>query len=243
MKIINGIVTQFNDVENVYGRLGRGEAGSHAHTVNMGNAIITLKNKSRREIREEEDLIAKISAQIKKNVPGILLNFTQPIKHNLDHLLTGVRADLAIKVYGDDYTKLINIAEEIESILHSISGVADVQVTRVSGQHEIAVKLDRQQLARYGLKPDEVLEDIEAAFGGHTIGRLYQGDIPYDIFIRYQLDYRKNINDLKNYRIQTEKGRLIPLELVAAIQEKTGFATISRENGKRYITVHQPGER
>ena len=237
MKIINGIVLQFQDVENVIGRIGRGEAGSHSHTVNMGNAVITLRKKSQRKIKQEEDLIAKISTEVKKNVPGILLNFTQPIKHNLDHLLTGVRADLAIKVYGDDYTKLINIAERVESILHNIKGMADIQVTRISGQHEIAVKLNRENLARYSLTPEEVLEDIEAAFGGHTIARLYQGDVAYDIFIRYQPHFRKDINDLKNYLIQTGKGQLIPLETVASIQEESGYANISRENGKRYITI------
>jgi len=237
MKIINGIVLQFQDVENVIGRIGRGEAGSHSHTVNMGNAVITLKKKSQRKIKQEEDLIAKISTEVKKNVPGILLNFTQPIKHNLDHLLTGVRADLAIKVYGDDYTKLINIAERVEAILHNIEGVADIQVSRISGQHEIAVKLNRENLARYSLTPEEVLEDIEAAFGGQTIARLYQGDVAYDIFIRYQPHFRKDINDLKNYLIQTGKGQLIPLQTVASIQEESGYANISRENGKRYITI------
>lgn len=237
MGFLNKIVLEFDEVKNVFGRIGRGEAGTHSHAVNMGNSIITFKERKYWNVKNEEEFIEKIKTKIKENIPGIILNFTQPIKHNLDHLLTGVRADLAIKAYGDDYNKLINIANKIKNILNQIRGVEDIQVSKISGQNEIAIKLNRENLARYSLKPEDVLDNIEASIGGKTISKIYQGDVVYDVFLRYLPEYRKNIKDLKNLIIYTKKGQMIPLISIADINEESGFANIIRENGKRYITV------
>lgn len=230
-------VLQLPEVENMYGRIGRGEGGTHPHPVNNGHTIITLKERKFWTVDTYEALVKKIRDKIKANVPGALLNFTQPIKHNLDHLLTGVRADLAIKIYGDDYNKLLTMARQIRTIMETIKGVEDIQVSRVSGQNEIAIKLNRQNLARYGLNPDDVLEELEASIGGKNVSKIYQGDVVYDVFVRYSAQYRKNLKDLSNVLVHTEKGQMIPLSSVASIKEATGFSNINRENGKRYITV------
>jgi len=237
MGIINNILVSFDEVKNVYTRMGTGEAGTHPHPVNMGHSIITLKDKKNRKVKKESELIKIMETKIKKNVPGILLNFTQPIKHNLDHLLTGVRADLAIKIYGDDYDKLLNMGEKVRDIVESIKGVEDVQISRVSGQNEITVKLKKENLARLGVNPVDVLEEIEVAIGGKTVGKVYKGDVVYDVFLRYAKEFRKNIKDLERYLIHTEQGQMIPLSAVAEINETTGLANINRENGKRYVTV------
>jgi cobalt-zinc-cadmium resistance protein CzcA len=234
---VHQLILNFDEVENVYGRIGRGESGTHPHPVNMGHSIITLKNRKFWKIRSEDELIRRIDASIEKNVPGVLLNFTQPIKHNLDHLLTGIRADLAIKIYGDDFTRLMAMANQMKDILETIPGVRDTQVSRISGQNEIDVKLKRDKLARFGLNPLDVLEEIEAAIGGKNISRIYQGNAVYDVFIRYKPESRNELKDLSRYYIHTGRGEMIPLSAVAEIVEDTGFASISRENGKRYIAV------
>ncbi|MCP4158226.1 MAG: efflux RND transporter permease subunit [bacterium] len=237
LNTIHGLVLPFPEVHNMYGRIGRGEGGTHPHPVNTGSSIITFNDREQWTVDNYDELIAKIRDKIKANVPGIMLNFTQPIKHNLDHLITGVRADLAIKVYGDDYHKLLSMAQNVKRIMGTIEGVKDIQVSRASGQNELSVKLNRKNMARYGLNPEEVLEELEISVGGHEVAKVYQGDVAYDVFVRYSQQYRKNMKDLGNVLVHTEKGQRIPLSSVASIEESTGFSNINRENGKRYITV------
>ncbi len=237
MNTVHREIGDFPEVENMYGRIGRGEGGTHPHPVNIGHTIFTLKDRKYWTVDTYEELIAKIRDRIKSKIPGLSLNFTQPIKHNLDHLLTGVRADMAIKIYGDDYNKLLTWARQIKGIIGTIEGVKDTQLTRVSGQNEIAVKLNRRNMARYGLNAEDVLEELEASIGGKEVSKIYQGDVVYDVFVRYSAQYRKNLKDLSNVLVHTENGQMIPLSSVASVKEATGFSNINRENGKRYITV------
>lgn len=237
MNFIHKQLKDFPEIEKMYGRIGRGEGGTHPHPVNVGHTILILKDQKHWTVDSYDELIAKIRKRVKDTVPGVMLNFTQPIKHNLDHLITGVRADLAIKVFGDDYHRLLRMAKDIEGWMGGIEGVEDIQVSRVSGQNEIAVTLNRQNLARYGIHPEEVLEELEAAVGGKNISKIYQGDVVYDVFVRYSEKYRRNTKDLDKLLIHTEHGQMIPLSSVASVQEGTGFSNINRENGKRYITV------
>ncbi len=234
---IQQLIMEFQAVDKIYGRIGRGEAGTHPHPVNVGHSIIILKDRKYWDFDSEDELIKSIEARIKENVPGVILNFTQPIKHNLDHLITGVRADLAIKVYGDDFNRLISVADRIKAILEKIQGVSDAQVTRVSGQNEIVVKMKRQELGRHDLNPTDVLKEIEAAFGGKVVSKIYQGDVVYDVFIRYGSEFRKDLKDLSRYFVHSGKNQMIPLSDVAEVVETTGFSNITRENGKRYIAV------
>ena len=237
MNIIHREVGRLPEVENIYGRIGRGEGGTHPHPVNVGHSIIILKERRSWPAGTYEALVNEIRDRVKHTVPGVLLNFTQPIKHNLDHLLTGVRADLAIKIYGADYHRLLTLARQTKGIMQTITGVEDIQVSRVSGQNEITIKLNRKNMARYGLNPEDVLDELEASIGGKNVSKIYQGDVAYDVFVRYSAQYRKNIKDLSNVLVHTEKGQMIPLSSVASVKEASGFSNINRENGKRYITV------
>ncbi|MCP4215115.1 MAG: efflux RND transporter permease subunit, partial [bacterium] len=240
VKILDTIqkdIVTFPEVNNMYGRIGRGEGGTHPHPVNTGSSIITLHERDVWTVDSDSELIEKIRSKIKATVPGVMLNFTQPIKHNLDHLITGVRADLAIKTYGSDYNKLLIMARRIKGIMGTIEGVKDIQVSRVSGQNEISIRLNRQNMARYGLNAEDVLEELEASVGGKNVSKLYQGDVVYDVFVRYASSYRKSLKDLNNILVHCEDGRRIPLSSVASVEEVTGFSNINRENGKRFITV------
>jgi cobalt-zinc-cadmium resistance protein CzcA len=234
---IHAIVGGFNEVDRVFGRVGSGEAGTHPHPVNVGHSIITLQEREAWDLDNEDQLINRIEEKIHAVMPGVLLNFTKPIRHNLDHMLTGIKADLAIKIYGDDYSRLLHFGEEVESILRGVSGVKDVQLSRVVGQNQIRIRVKRGNLARYGLNPADVLEEVEAAIGGRTVEKIYHGDVVFDVFLRYEKDFRKDIKDLKRYFIHAENGRMIPLAAVAHIEEDAGWANINRENGKRFVSV------
>ncbi len=237
MKKVHEEIVPLPEIKHAYGRIGRGEAGTHAHSVNMGNTVLTLYPRDHWKVKSEAELIEKMEHRIKERIPGVTLNFTQPIKHNLDHLVTGVRADLAIKIFGADYNKLINLAGKIKNLLGTIAGVEDIYVSKVTGLNEISVKLKRENLARYGLNPGDVLAEVEAAVGGKTVGKIYRGDIIYDIFLRYDPKFRANTRDLSNFFIYSEKEQMVPLSAVAEIEEGSGLSEIVRENGKRYISV------
>ncbi len=234
---IQKIVSPMPEVDKAYGRIGRGEGGTHPHPVNQGNIIITLTEREHWKVATQNELIEKMNRLVVDTVPGILLNFSQPIKHNLDHLLTGVRADLAIKIFGDDYPTLLKLANESKAIMQNIEGAEDIQVSRVTGMNEVRVNLDREKLARYGLTVTEVMEDLEIKMGGKNAGTIYQGDMSFNVFVRYNEQYRRNRADLERMQLNTPAGELIPLSSVAEISEETGLSNISRENGKRYITI------
>lgn len=237
MRQIHRALMPLPEIQRVFGMIGRGESGSHSHPVNAGKSILILNGRDRWTVRSEKDLIDKIRDTARANAPGVILNFTQPIKHNLDSLITGVMADLAIKIYGPDVNTLIALSDQVKRIMTSIPGVEDIQATRISGQNEVSVRLNRERLARVGAQPEDVLEELEAAVGGKSIAKMYQGDFVYDIFVRYSEGFRKDIRDLGNILVNTEKGGMIPLASVAEIEEAPGLGNIERENGKRYITV------
>lgn len=237
LQAVHKELAHFPEIGTVYGRVGEGEAGTHAHPVNTAKTILTLKHKKYWQAANEAELIEKMREKIKHKMPGVNLSFTQPIQHNLDHLVTGVRADLAIKVFGDDYDKLAELAENIGRIISTVQGVEDIYVSKAAGLNEIAIRLNRGNLARYGIDPEALLDELEAAVGGKTVTKIYQGDVAYDVFLRYSSKSRASIEDLNHFFIYPGKGRMLPLSAVADIRETTGFSEINRENGKRFITV------
>ncbi len=225
------------EVERVYSRVGRGEAGDHAHSVNEGYAMVMATEREHWQVDDWEGLVDAVRQAAIKAAPSAVINVTQPIKHNLDHLLTGVRADVAVKLFGDDLGVLMPIARQLEELLKPMAGVADLQISRVSGQNALMVRLRRDELARHGLMAEEVLEQMEIGLGGKTVSRIYQGDQIIDVFVRFNLEARKDAADIGNMLLDGPNGRSISLAEVAVINEEEGFASIQRENGKRYLTV------
>jgi len=225
------------EVKQVYTRVGRGEAGSHAHAVNEGYAMIMASERSQWQVDGWEELLDLVRHEAMAAAPLAQINVTQPIKHNLDHLLTGVRADVAVKVFGDNLGVLLPIARQIETLLKPLEGVADLQVSRAVGQQMLMARLNREALARYGLMTQEVLEQMEIGLGGKTVSQIYQGDQIVDVFVRFTSDTWDNALDVPNMLLDGPDGRTIPLAAVATISEEEGFASVQRENGKRYVTV------
>jgi cobalt-zinc-cadmium resistance protein CzcA len=234
---VERVLKEIPEVTGVLTRIGRGEVGSHAHFVNDAEILVQLNPIQKwKYFRNKSELLHEIEHRLER-FPGINLNITQPIAHNLDELITGVKAQLAIKFYGEDFDILKEKSMEIKDVLSSIKGAADVQVEQFTGKNHIQVVLIRERIARYGVNIKDIQETIKAAIGGITVGQVYEGRKKFDIFLRFQPEFRKDIQKIENLLISLPSGGQIPLKLVASIQEVIGPRLINREHNKRFITV------
>ena len=225
------------EVTGVLSRIGRGEVGSHAHFVNDAEILIQLTPIHKwKYFKNKDELMREIEHRL-EDFPGVNLNITQPIAHNLDELITGVKAQLAIKVYGRDFDILKEKSIEIKDALLNIQGAANVQVEQFTGQNHIQIVLSREQIARYGVNINDIQETIKAAVGGMTVGQVYEGQKRFDIFLRFGPEFRKDIEHIENLLIRIPGGGQIPLGSLATVEEIVGPRVINREHNKRFITV------
>jgi cobalt-zinc-cadmium resistance protein CzcA len=225
------------EVIGVLSRIGRGEVGSHAHFVNDAEILINLEPiQNWKHFKSKNDLIHEIEHRLERH-PGLSLNITQPIAHNLDELLTGVKAQLAIKLYGEDFEVLKEKATQIKDVIGAIEGAADVQVEQFSGQNHIQIFLDRDRIARYGMNIRDIQDTIESAVGGITLGQIFEEQRRFDIFLRFEPEYRKDIEHIESLLIPLPEGGQVPLAQLATVEEILGPRVINREGNKRFITV------
>ncbi len=225
------------EINGVLTRIGRGEVGSHAHFVNEAQMLLDLKPPQQwKRFRNKNELYVAVEDTLME-YPGVTLNLTQPIAHNLDELLTGVKAQLAVKIYGENFDILQEKSLQVKDVLAGIRGAADVQVEQFTGQNHIQIIPDRSRLARYGLNLREVQETIRAAIGGITLGQVYEEQKKFDIFLRFSPEFRNDIQKIEQLLIRLPAQGQIPLGQVADIKEVTGPRMITRENNKRFITV------
>lgn len=236
-EVIGGRLRQLPEVTAALSRIGRGETGSHVHFVNELDILITMRPMNEWEAWHDLHELQHAIEDELADLPGISLNLTQPIQHNLDHLLTGVQSQVAVRLFGEDFDTLRQSSREIETVLAGIPGAADVQTEIFTGLNSIQLDVDRKALARYGLTVSHVQQTIEAALGGVTLGQVYDGPRRFNIFLRYQPEYRNDPDRLESLLVSLPDGGYVPLGLLASIQETTGPRHISRENSRRYITV------
>ena len=233
VKELSAIAKKHKEVKEVVSRIGRPEAGSHPHPVNYGEIQIELypeiifsKNSSKKE------LVETLREEMNK-IPGINLNFTQPIQNSFDELISGIKSQLAIKIYGPDLNKLQSIAEEIHHKIEKIQGLTDLSVEQSFGQPQVQVIADRQACARHGVSIDNLLEMVEYAIGGENIGDVFFDNRKFSINLRYQEEFRNDPESIENMLINTDKNNLIQLKQVAQIKKIIGPIQINRENNQR----------
>lgn len=225
------------EVTGVLSRIGRGEVGSHAHFVNDAEILVRLKPARRwKAFRNKGELVEEIEHRL-EGFPGISLAVTQPIAHNLDELLTGVKAELAVKVYGENFGTLEKLAGEIVEVVGGVRGAADVQVEQFTGQNHLRIDLDRRAISRYGIDIGDIQDTVEAAVGGVTLGQIYEEQKRFDIFLRYRPESRSGVQELRDLYVPLPGGGQVPLAQLASIEEVVGPRAISREGNKRFITV------
>ena len=235
--IVERRLMKIDEVTSVVTRIGRGEVGAHTDPVNNAEIYILLKPRDEWTSADtQEELRDYIRDQI-GNIPGILTNFTQPIQMTVDELLEGVRAELAIKIFGDDLDSLKAKADEIAQIVSEIPGAADVQPDQVSGTPQLLIRIKRQAIARYGINVADVQEVIHAAVGGEVAGQIFEGVKRFDILVRYDKPHRDTPEAIGQILVQTPDGAWIPLHELASIEEIVGPRQITRENNQRFITI------
>lgn len=236
-QIVERRLMKIEDITGVVTRIGRGEVGAHTDPINNAEMYILLKPRAEwTSASTQERLQNHIRDQV-GNIPGVLTNFTQPIQMTVDELLEGVRAELAIKVFGDDLDSLKAIADEIAQIISEVPGAADVQPDQVSGTPQLLIRVNRQAIARYGINVADVQEVIKAAVGGEIAGQIFEGVKRFDIRVRFDKPHRDTPEAIGRILIQSPDRVWIPLHELASIKEIVGPRQITRENNQRFITI------
>jgi cobalt-zinc-cadmium resistance protein CzcA len=231
------LMDKFPEVTRVVTRVGRGEIGAHADPVNSAEAFVGLKPQDQWTSAETSDeLYAKISAAF-ESFPGAQFNVTQPIAAAVDELLTGTKAELAIKIFGDDIDILKEKAAQIEAVIREIPGAADVQKDQVTGTPQLVIRIDRQAIARYGVNVEDIQEVIRTAVGGESAGQIFEGIRRFNINVRFTQEARDDMESIRHILISAPGGAKVPLDQLATIEEIIGPRQITRENNQRFITV------
>ena len=224
------------EVTGAVSRIGRGEVGAHTDPINSAEMFLLLKPRQEWRAGDQEELQETIRAELGE-IPGVLTNFTQPIAMTVDELLEGVRAELAIKLFGDDLEVLREKADEIARVVDSVAGAADVQVDQVSGAPQLLVRVDRQAIARYGINVADVQKVVRAAVGGQSVGQLFEGTRRFEILVRFAPQFRGSREAISQILVQSPQGLQVPLSQLARIEEVVGPRQITREKSQRFITV------
>ena len=232
------IARRFPEIEDVVSKTGRAEAGGDPEPVNNIEAIVTLKPaKQWGTGRSKPELIDTLAKALGR-VPGVALNFSQPIANRVDELLSGVKAQLAIVLYGDDLDRLVSSGAEIQRVVSAIRGAADVQTEQVGGQPQLQIKINRDAIARYGVNVDDVQEVIEIAIGGEDAGQVFEGIRRFAITVRLQPQYRGDLDAIRALLIPTKDGRArVPLGQVTELTTVVGPKQISHQDGQRRIVI------
>ncbi|MCA9040527.1 MAG: efflux RND transporter permease subunit [Planctomycetaceae bacterium] len=226
-------LSKIEDVDSFVVRTGRAELDEHAMDVNVSEIIIEFDPDT---TRTREEILKEIRSEL-NDVPGIVASSDQPLAHLISHMLSGVKADIGIKIYGDDLTSLRRLAAQMKAEIESVEGVTDLFVEQQAAIPQLRIELNRDQLALYGLRPEEVNQFVETAMQGRVVSQVLDGQRIFDLVVRMQEEYREDLEKLKRLAINLPDGGVIPLEAVADIYEATGPNIIRREQVRRRIIL------
>jgi cobalt-zinc-cadmium resistance protein CzcA len=236
-KRIEQIIRGFDEVSGVVTKIGRPDLATEAMGVNQGDVYVLLKPYDQwKGSHSKEDLVNRMAAALSQ-VPGVSYNFTQPMAMRLDEVVSGIKADVALKIFGEDPAVLEQKAEEALRIVSGVPGAADPQMEVASGSAEIHVAANRRELARYGLNVSDVREVVETAIGGRYISDMIEGQRRFAIVLRLPERYRRDPAVIRDLLISAPGGERVRLAQVASVDVARGPEVISRENGQRRIVV------
>lgn len=237
-KKLQNIVKQFPEVKTIVSRIGVAEIPTDPMPMDIADSYVILeKDKSKwTSANSKEELIEKIQEKIAV-IPGVNFVFTQPVELRFNELLTGVREDVAIKLYGEDLGVLAEKVQKIAAVIRTVPGAADVNVEATSGLPQMTVVYNRAKMAQYGVTVDQLNDYVSAAFAGEKASVIFEGEKRFDVVIRLAKEFRQDINNLKNLYIDLPSGAQVPLKEVADISYKPGPMQISRDNTYRRISV------
>lgn len=236
-KRVESTLRSFPEIKDVTTKIGRPDFATEAMGINEGDVYITLNpQKSWTRFHSKEELIGALDASLAK-IPGIVYDFTQPMAMRLDETVSGVKADLAIKIAGDDFTELNALAEQVLRQVRTIPGAADAQMEMNSGVPELSVHTRREALARYGLNVTDVQQAIEAGASGLPVSEMIDGQRRYGIVLRLPDSYRTNPAAIRGISLRAPGGEEVSLGQVADVDLTFGSEIINREQGQRRMVV------
>ncbi|MGH1471312.1 MAG: efflux RND transporter permease subunit [Cellvibrionaceae bacterium] len=237
-EILEQRIKSFPEVDKVFARIGTAEVATDPMPPNVADNFVTLKPRSEwpNPTKTKTELVEEIERSVEE-LPGNNYEFTQPIQMRFNELISGVRADLGIKVFGDGLDQLVITANEILGIVNAIEGAADARVEQVTGLPTLSVIPNRTALGRYGLNVAELQDWVSAAIGGESAGIINEGDRRFELVVRLPETTRRDIDRLKFLPVPLPNGDYVPLEEVATLDISPAPAQISRENGKRRVVV------
>ncbi|NCP06676.1 MAG: CusA/CzcA family heavy metal efflux RND transporter [Flavobacteriales bacterium] len=234
---MENILLKFPEVEQVVSRIGAAEVPTDPMSMEESDVIIKLKPKSEWVSAQSKDELADKFKEALSEIPGIDYEFTQPIEMRFNELITGVRADLAIKIFGEDLDILYKKALEVEKAIQNVEGAADISVEKTAGLPQMTVKYNRNNIAKYGLNIEDLNKIITMGFAGMPAGTVFEGEKQFDLVVRYDEKHRKDIQNIETASVLLPNGNNLPLSEFAKISYTKGPAKISRDNTKRRIVI------
>lgn len=220
------------EIKTTARRTGRGELDEHSQTANSAEIDVNFTL----EERSQEEFLADVRKKL-AGIPGIAFTVGQPLGHRIDHMLSGTRANIAIKLFGTDLNRMFAVGNEIKSAVTGIDGLVDVNVDQQVEIPQIQIRANRDMLASYGITTGHFNEFVDIAFGGTKLADIYEGQRSFDLILRLNKDYTESIDGIRSALIDTWDGKKVPLEQVAEVVSVSGPSSISRENVQRKIVV------
>lgn len=231
------LIKQFDEVKMVVGKTGAAEVPTDPMPPEASDLIIVLKpQKDWKSGRSYQELSDAIMEKLEV-IPGVFFEQNQPIQMRFNELMTGIRQDVAVKIFGENMDTLAAYAKKVSTVIQTVDGATTPQIERVSGLPQINIEYDRTRIANYGLTIQDVNDLVSTAFAGKSTGQIYENERRFDLVVRLDSTHRSSIEDVSNLMIPTSTGVQVPLSQVATVRYKLGPAQISREAGKRRIVV------
>lgn len=234
--LVENLLMEFPEVKTVATRIGRSGMGSDVEGVDSADMYIGLAPKSQWKDRNKEHLVNRMAERVSK-LPGVMYSFSQPIADMVDDLVTGIKADVGIKISGDDLHTLDSLAEQIRAAVSRVQGSADVSREPIIGEPELNIRLNREALARHGLVTGDVQDLIEAAVAGKSVTEVIEGSKRFSIMVRLAKEERSTAAAIGNILVDTPNGSRLPLRSLAHLEVERGALMVTREDGQRRSAV------
>ena len=230
--IVESELLSIKEISSTARRTGRGELDEHSQTTNSAEIDVNFSLSD----RSRDEFLADVRNTLSR-IPAIAFTVGQPLGHRIDHMLSGTRANIAIKLFGTDLGKMYTIGNEIKSSIVDIEGLVDVNVDQQIDIPQIQIRANRDMMAQYGITIEEFNDFIDVAFGGEKLSEIYEGQRSFDLVLKLDRDHTETIEGLRSALIDTHDGKKVPLEQVADIVSVSGPSSISRENVQRKVVI------
>ena len=233
------IFASFPEVTQVVSQVGRSDDGTDATGFFNTEYFVDLKPRAqwRSQFRGRKELLIDAMDKEVEKIPGVEWGFSQPIADNMEEAVSGVKGELAVKIFGSDLKDLEKTGEQIMDVMKTVPGVADLGLFRVLGQPNVNIKVDRAKADRYGINASDIQDAVQTAIGGNPVSQILIGEQRFDLVPRYQDRFRSSIDDIKNIRLLAPSGERVSLGELCDITVDDGASMIYREGNQRYIAL------